>query len=130
MAQALTASTWAACFPPGSARHRRATTRLRQPKRPAAAEAERSRRRAAPARRDKGLLDGGNQLQGIALDPEQAVDARHVAVLIELVVAGSALVVDVLALGDQLARLLPLARQDDLARPRGPLAQRLGALRR
>src|SRR3546814_19783377 len=84
MAQALTASTWAACFPPGSARHRRATTRLRQPKRPAAAEAERSRRRAAPARRDKGLLDGGNQLQGIALDPEQAVDARHVAVLLEL----------------------------------------------
>src|SRR3546814_5373239 len=107
-----------------------ATTRLRQPKRPAAAEAERSRRRAAPARRDKGLLDGGNQLQGIALDPEQAVDARHVAVLIELVVAGSALVVDVLALGDQLARLLPLARQADLARRRAPLAQRLGALRR
>src|SRR3546814_16524677 len=80
MAQALTASTWAACFPPGSARHRRATTRLRQPKRPAAAEAERSRRRAAPARRDKGLLDGGHLLQGIAIDPDQDVHARQVTV--------------------------------------------------
>src|SRR3546814_3732086 len=33
------------------------------------------------------------------------------------------------SLGDQLARLLPLARQDDLARRRGHLAQRLGDLR-
>src|SRR3546814_20234193 len=33
------------------------------------------------------------------------------------------------SLGDQLARLLPLARQDDRARRRGHLAQRLGDLR-
>src|SRR5690606_26581039 len=66
---------------------------------------------ASPA----GSLHVGDRLVARAADLEEGVAARHVAGGIELVVAACALVVDVLAFGDQLLGLGPLAGHDRLA---------------
>ena len=68
--------------------------------------------------------DRSDILEAGALDHRLDDDARYVALLVELMAARGALVVDVLTLGEQLFRLLPLARHDFLARRGGDLAQR------
>src|SRR5690606_5644580 len=70
----------------------------------------------SPGGRERCLLHVGDGFVAAAADLEQRVVARHVAGLVELMVASGALVVDVLAFGDQLLGLGPFARQDRLAR--------------
>src|SRR5262249_22747712 len=80
--------------------------------------------RARGRRSGRSGVDDADLLVGAIVDHELPDDAGDIAVLVEVTIAGRADIGDLLAGGDRIDRLLPVAGDDDLAARAPDLAQR------